>query len=64
MQHINKYDVSTEIYDTLMKNTQYTQFETDKVEAQELDANNGRISFEYCGTRVYIEITTEPLNLE
>jgi hypothetical protein len=62
--NINTYDVATEVYDTLMKNTQYTQFETDKVTAQELDAKQGRISFEYCGSRVYIEITTEPLTLE
>lgn len=60
---IDTKEVASQIYDTLMKNTKHTQFETDYVENQELDANQGRISFEYCGSRIYIEITTETLTL-
>ena len=40
-------ELTTLIYDTLMKNTNYDQLDLEKVEAQELDQNQNKISFYY-----------------
>ena len=49
-------EMSNVIFDTLFNNTQYPQFDFDKVENQEVDANKGQIVFDYMGHEYKITI--------
>jgi len=54
---VGQKEVTDLIYDTLMKNTMHPQFNPDKIENQEVDADIGRISFDYYGRKfdVWVE---------
>ena len=49
-------EMSNVIFDTLFNNTQYPQFDFNKVENQEVDANKGQIVFDYMGHEYRITI--------
>ena len=49
-------EMSNVIFDTLFNNTQYPQFDFNKVENQEVDANKGQIVFDYMGHEYRITV--------
>lgn len=53
---MEKEEIMERIYDTIMKNTDNPQFETEKVEHQSLDCDNKKIYFVLEGVEFVLKI--------
>ena len=47
---MDRKELTDRIYDALLHNTQHARFDIDKVDSQQIDANEGVIQFTYEGT--------------
>jgi len=58
MGKMDKVEITNIIYDTLMNNKQHCQLDLDRIDNQEINAENGVILFDYEDMAFRMNITT------